>query len=135
MSSKYLPVHDPSRRMAQEICKDCHSQLEKWIKITNYVNKSFVYDYIRAITIPKRGSLPDLDRCWNMHMGICLDIASMTTGMLQAVGINARLIFGFADRSYHAWVEAKIGDETYRYDHENPKDNKVKKYRKIRAFK
>lgn len=122
--SKYLPFHKESRDYAKELVKGCKTPLGKYRKIISYVTRSFLYDYVRAIKIPKKGGLPDIEGCWQKHMGICLDIASMTTGMLQAVGIDATLCFGDADGQNHAWVESKIGGKKYRYDH----DGKAKKY-------
>ena len=134
MASKFLPIHDPSRKKARELCKNCCSNLERWQTITEYVTRNFSYDYIRAILIPKKNGLPDIDRCWKRRMGICLDIASMTVGMLKAVGINAYLIVGFADKKYHAWVEATISGKNYYYDHSNPKGTKVKEYQTTGLF-
>lgn len=123
--SKYLPFHKESRECAKELVKDCKTDLGKFRKITNYVSRCFGYDYVRAIKIPKNGGwAPDIEGCWQKHMGICLDTASMTTGMLQAVGVNATLCFGDADGNYHAWVESIINGKKYRYDH----DGKAKKY-------
>lgn len=128
--SKYVPYHEASVAYAKNLTKNMVSDMEKYKAITNFVTKSFAYDYVRAITIPKKNGLPDIDRCWNKKMGICLDIASMTTGMLRAVGLDAVLCFGHTEKTYHAWVETKIGTRKYRYDH----DGTAKVYRTERTF-
>lgn len=134
MNSKLLPVHEPSRAYAQFLCTGIVSQAEKWQKVTAWVSKAFTYDFVRAFTTPKKNGTPDLERCWNLRMGICLDIASLTVGMLRACGINAYMVWGHADNNYHAWVEATISGKTYRYDHENIKGDKVKTYKKEKVI-
>ena len=106
---------------------------DRYEKITKYVSDTIAYDYVRAITIPKRNGLPDVARCWNLHMGICLDIASLTAGMLRAVSIPASLVIGWADGHYHAWVEARIGGQRLLYDHDDPQ-GKVKTYKRQRMY-
>ena len=123
--SKYVPYHAESIRCAKDLTKEMKTPLEKYKAITAYVSRFIAYDYIRAIQIPKKGGLPDVGRCWKLRMGICLDIAAMTTGMLRAVGIPTRLCFGYADNMYHAWVESTIDNKVYRYDH----DGKAKVYK------
>lgn len=100
--------------------------------ITQYVDNHIVYDYIRAAVIPKRNGLPDVTRCWDHQMGICLDIASLTAGMLRAVSIPASLVIGLADGHRHAWVEARIDGKRYLYDHES--NGKVKSYKRERMY-
>ena len=128
--SKYVPFHAESTQFAKELTKGMATQIEKYRAITSYVSRAIAYDYVRAINIQKKGGLPDVDRCWKTRMGICLDIAAMTVGMLRAVGIQSTLCFGRADKTYHAWVEAMINGQKYRYDH----DGKAKVYRTERRY-
>ena len=118
---------------AKELCQGLKTLPERYEAITKYVSDQFVYDYIRAATIPKKNGLPDIDRCWKRKMGICLDIASMTVGMLRAVSVPCNLVFGWADDNYHAWVEARIGGKRYLYDHDDP-NGRVKTYRKRNMY-
>lgn len=128
--SKMVPYHEPSIRYAREITKGDKTQLEKFKRITHFVSQAIAYDFIRAVTIPKKNGTPDVNHAWEKKMGICLDTAAMTTGMLRAVGINARMCCGKADKQNHAWVEADIGGKRYRYDH----DGKAKVYKTERRF-
>ena len=128
--SKYVPYHAESIRFAKELTKGMVTPLEKYKAIISFVSRAIAYDYVRAIQIPKKGGLPDVDRCWKLKMGICLDIAAMTTGMLRGVGIQSTLCFGHADKAYHAWVESTINGQKYRYDH----DGKAKVYRTEKRF-
>ena len=101
--------------------------------LTQYVSKHIMYDYVRAAMIPKKNGLPDVARCWDRRMGICLDIASLTAGMLRAVSIPASLVIGWADGRRHAWVEARIGGQRLLYDHDDPQ-GKVKTYKRQRMY-
>ena len=131
MANQYVPYHAESAEYAKKLTTCAKNPQEKYLIITKWVSKHITYDYIRAITIPKYGKeIPDVERCWKKQMGICMDIASLTTGMLRSVGVNANLIFGRADGQSHAWVEAVIGNKRYRYDH----GRKVKKYISQKVF-
>lgn len=107
--SKYLPYHEASICKAKELCKDVTDPKEKCKAIKDFINRGFCYDYVKAINIPKRGGLPDIDGCWKKHMGICGDLAAMATGMMRAVGIKAFLVIGHANKICHAWVETPWG--------------------------
>lgn len=128
-----MPVHEPAAAKARALCKGVRSLQERYELITRYVSNTIAYDYVRALKIPKRGGLPDVPRCWDLRMGICLDIAALTVGMLRAVSIPANLVIGWADGHYHAWVEARIGGTRYLYDHDDPKRT-VKTYKRERMY-
>ena len=116
--SKYIPYHAESIKKAKELVGKEKDPLNKFNIVTHYIFKNFVYDFIRAVSIPKYGrEFPDVEGCWQKHMGICMDISSMTVGMLRGVGVQAYMCYGHADGQYHAWVEATIHGKTYRYDH------------------
>lgn len=109
--------HKPSRQAAIELTQYDKTLKQKYERITDFVERNFVYDYIRAITIPKKNGKPNVDRTWVKRMGVCIDISAMTTGMLRAVGIDAKMCVGRANGRRHAWVECKIDGEKYLYDH------------------
>lgn len=128
--SKFVPYHRPSIQEAKKLVTGISDPMKRYEEITRYVEKGFVYDYVRAITIPKRNGLPDVDRCWKTRMGICLDISAMTVGMLRAVGLKSYLCIGMADRQCHAWVETIVSGKTRRYDHRG----KAKTYKTERRY-
>lgn len=129
--SKEVPYHVEAAAKAREIVGLEKDVVKKFTLITQWVSRNIGYDYIRAIKIPKRGrELPDVEGCWSKKMGICMDIASMTTGMLRAVGVAAYMCYGHTERSYHAWVEATMKGKTYRYDY----NGKAKKYKREKIF-
>ena len=122
---RFTPYHAESVEYAKVITQNMPDPLQRFNAIGKWATKQIRYDYIKAITVPKRGKeVPDLERTWTKRRGICLDIASLVTGMMRGVGIKAELIFGYADGKYHAWVEATINGKRYRYDH----DGKAKSY-------
>jgi len=129
--NKFVPYHAESVEYAKKITAGDIDPLKKYKRITSWVNRCIAYDYIRAITIPKRGKeYPDVEGCWNKRMGICMDVASMTVGMLRAVGIESYLCYGHADNAYHAWVESVIKGKRYRFDHRG----KAKKYTREKVY-
>lgn len=107
-ASAYVPYHAASVFKAKELASGL-SQRERYMAIRSYINRSFVYDFIKAETVSKRGVLPDISSCWERRMGICQDLSAMTVGMLRAVGLKASLVIGYADGKYHAWVETQYG--------------------------
>lgn len=125
---RFTPYHEESVKFAKQLTEGIQDPLERFYTISKWVTKHIMYDYIKAITVPKKGKeVPDLERTWKKKRGICLDIASLTTGMMRAVGLKAELIFGYADGRYHAWVEATICGKRYRYDHDGKAKNYVRK--------
>lgn len=118
MASAYVPHYAPAELKAKELCKGIKTFNERYEAITKYVSNKIAYDYVRALTIPKRNGKPNVARCWELHMGICLDIASLTVGMLRAVSVPSSLVIGWANGKYHAWVESRIDGKRYLYDHD-----------------
>lgn len=129
--SKYVPGHVVSADFARQLTKGVTDSEKKFEIVTAWVSCNIFYDFIKATKVAKkRGVLPDPVGCWNNRMGICQDISALTVNMLRAVGIQAYMCIGHADRAYHAWVEATINGKTKRYDHEG----KAKKYIRERVY-
>lgn len=119
MVNQVIPYHKESVQKAKELTSHISSPLSKFRVITKYVSKYFLYDYVKAVKIAKQPHvLPDIETTWQIHMGVCQDLAAMTVGMLRGVGIDAVMCTGNAGgRIRHAWVEANIGGKRYRYDY------------------
>lgn len=115
----WVPYHEQSEAKALELVRGKTTETAKYRAITAWVSRCFGYDYIRAVKVAKKkGVYPDVERCWKLHMGICQDIASMTVGMLRAVGIRSALCIGKAGgQGYHAWVESNVDGKVLRYDY------------------
>ena len=101
--------------LGQQICEGLETEKEKFEAIKAYLKKNFTYDYIRAVTV-QSGTLPDIDACCAKHMGICQDLAATAVCMLRTQGVYAKLVIGYADAAYHAWVSVYVDGEEILYD-------------------
>lgn len=80
-------------------------------EIREWIRTHIAYDFVREAQVPKSGNvLPEIERCYTMRRGICLDIAGMMAAMLRGVGIPARLEIGKRGLMRHAWVRLAYGD-------------------------
>ena len=79
------------------------SMITKVKSIYNYVINNISYDYAEAETV-QSGYLPDLDEVISTKKGICFDYAALMTGMLRALNVPCKLVIGYADTVYHAWI-------------------------------
>jgi transglutaminase-like putative cysteine protease len=133
MALSYIKSYPPAEVKARELCDGIIPLYERYKAITKYVSENIVYDHVRKIKITKRNGLPNIERCWRLKMGICLDISALTVLMLRAVCVPCSLVIGWADGHYHAWGEARINGTKYLYDHDDV-NGKIKVYKKERLY-
>lgn len=88
---------------ASQLLNDEMTVLQKVKTIYDYISKNIVYDYEKSYTV-QSGYLPDLDKVLREKKGICFDYASLMTGMLRSQNIPCKLVIGYADEAYHAWI-------------------------------
>jgi transglutaminase-like putative cysteine protease len=88
---------------AAELAAGKSDTLEKVKAIYNYVITNISYDYAKAATV-QSGYLPDLDQVLADKKGICFDYASLMAGMLRSQNIACKLVVGYANTEYHAWI-------------------------------
>ena len=101
--------------VAEELCAGV-SGMDIFKKVAAYVTDgAYSYDFVKALTI-SAGVLPDIDGCYQKKMGICQDLSALMCCMLRTQGIPARLIIGYADKNYHAWVQFRYDGEDHFYD-------------------
>lgn len=100
--------------MADKLCKG-KDEKEAYTAIKNFMTTSFVYDFVKAATI-KPGVLPDIEGCYSKHMGVCQDLSAIMVCMLRSQGIPAKLVIGYADKNYHAWIAVFIGGKEINFD-------------------
>lgn len=100
---------------ADALCQGVTDEKEKYRIITEYIQRSFVYDYVRAVTA-KGDGVPDVDYCLMHGMGICQDLASTSACMFRSQGIPAKLVIGKANGQYHAWVQVTLNGEEKLFD-------------------
>ena len=116
LPNQYVNYNEDSEvvKIADEICsgKIDHAA---FLAIQNYIRSNYSYDFIRALTV-KKGTLPDIDATIRRRSGICQDLAALAVAMLRTQGIPAKLVIGYADKQYHAWVSYILNETEHRYD-------------------
>ena len=110
-------------RKAAELTTSADSLMEKIGAIYSFVAENIRYDYDLAESV-QAGYLPDLDLVLQRGLGICFDYAAVMTAMLRSQGIPTKLVIGYADEAYHAWIsvfseETGWIDELVFFDGEN----------------
>ena len=99
---------------AAEIC-DGKNAKDSYYAIRKFVIANFAYDFIKAVTV-KPGTQPDISGTFKKRIGICQDLSAMTVAMLRSRNIPSKLVIGYADKQYHAWVESVVDGEELRFD-------------------
>lgn len=93
-----------------EITKNDDSEIKRVYTIYNYVINLLSYDASKAKLANDVYMLPVLDMIVNTKKGICFDYAALMTAMLRVQSIPTRLLTGYTDLGYHAWVEIYLRD-------------------------
>ena len=84
--------------------------LAKVEAVYSFVINNISYDYEEAATV-QSGYLPVLDEVLETKKGICFDFAALMTGMLRSQNIPCKLVVGYADDAYHAWINVWSPDK------------------------
>ncbi len=94
--------------LADDLCKDLETDMEKISKLYNYVKNTINYDHIKALNV-KSGYIPDIDATLDSRMGICYDYSALLGCMLRSQGIYTQLVMGTMNNTvYHAWNKVYI---------------------------
>lgn len=88
---------------AAELCQGAGDNLAKVERIYRYVVSNTTYDKDKAQTVTS-GYLPDVDQTLASGKGICFDYAALMAAMLRSQGVPVKLVVGYADGAYHAWI-------------------------------
>lgn len=88
---------------ANQLCSGVSDFTGKVSAVYNFVISNFTYDRQQAATV-QSGYLPDLDAVLARGRGICFDYAAVMTAMLRSQDIPTKLVVGYADDVYHAWI-------------------------------
>ena len=102
-------------QVSREICQGLEGDEAIYNAVCDYIQTNFTYDFIKALTV-EAGALPDLEAPFTKHMGVCQDMSAAMVCMLRVQGIPARLMIGYADKNYHAWVSATVNGEERQFD-------------------
>lgn len=115
-------------RLAHTITEGTDNDLNKTIKIEDYLRKNYTYS-LSTYPLPE-GINPIEDFLFNSKKGYCEHYATAMVLMLRAIGIPARIVTGFLggevneygdyiivrQSNAHSWVEAAIDGEWRRFD-------------------
>ena len=85
------------------LCAGLSDPLDKVAAVYDYVVDTLSYDYDKAATVTS-GYLPVLDTVLREKKGICFDYAALMAAMLRSQEIPCKLVVGYADSVYHAWI-------------------------------
>lgn len=83
------------------------SEKQAFETLCAYMKNNFVYDFIKALNVTP-GMLPDVDGTFEKKMGVCQDLSAVLASMLRTQHIPAKLVIGYADKQYHAWITATV---------------------------
>lgn len=98
-----------STAKARELAEQTITDLDVVSSVYNFVISTIEYDYDKAASV-ESGYTPVADETLTTKKGICLDYASLMTGMLRSQNIPTRLEVGYAGENYHAWISTYIPD-------------------------
>ncbi len=84
--------------------------LQKVAAIYNYAVNNLSYDYNKAATV-QSGYLPNNDNTLATKTGICFDYASLMVAMLRLQNVPAKLVIGYTNNIYHAWVSVYTDEQ------------------------
>ena len=105
-SNQYVnfALDDEATAMSQQVVEGSVTDVDALNNIYLWVCENFDYDREKAASVAP-GYLPDNTSTINEKKGICFDYAVLTASMLRAQRIPAKLVIGYADTAYHAWME------------------------------
>lgn len=93
-----------------ELTQEAESEIERVYEIYQYIIQNIDYDYDKAEVAQTKFILPIIDETYLIEKGICFDYASLMTSMLRVQHIPTRVVTGYVEQGYHAWVEVYIKD-------------------------
>ncbi|MCD7948196.1 MAG: transglutaminase-like domain-containing protein [Oscillospiraceae bacterium] len=112
---------DAVQQKAAQLCAGKAGNQEKASAVLQFMTERYTYDYKLAEVVAYD---PDYrvnpQKLLEETSGVCLDFATLYCAMLRSQDVPCKLIFGYVDANYHAWVEYHDGgkwvqeDPTYR---------------------
>ena len=94
-----------------ELVKEDRDDLTRIAHLFKYVVDTLDYDDQKAKDVSETFVLPDIDGSLKSHKGICFDYAASLAALCRIQGIPAKVIVGWTDIEYHAWVEIYLKDK------------------------
>lgn len=108
-SNQYVNYSSSSKvvQLAAELTAKSKTDLDKIKAIYQYAVENISYDKDRAAKVLSgglTGYIPDIDDVLKRGKGICFDYAAVMTAALRSLGIPTKLVIGYAEDIYHAWI-------------------------------
>jgi len=97
-------------KAAFELVEGSENDLERVFKVYDWVIDNVNYDYDKLEKARESFLIPDIDLTYTSKKGICFDYASLMCAMLRPLNIPTKLVTGYVDLGYHAWIEVYIED-------------------------
>lgn len=97
--------------LAFDLVKDDQNDLQRIAHLYEYVVHNITYDDAKALAVANQFVLPYPDETLQSKTGICFDYAALLATMLRSQNIPTRLVTGYTDIEYHAWVEVYLENE------------------------
>ncbi|MCC8122660.1 MAG: transglutaminase-like domain-containing protein [Oscillospiraceae bacterium] len=108
---------DAVQQKAAQLCAGTAGNQEKASAVLQFMTERYTYDYKLAEVVARN---PDYrvnpQKLLEETSGVCLDFATLYCAMLRSQGVPCKLIFGYSDANYHAWVEYHDGGKWVRED-------------------
>lgn len=96
--------------VADSVTAGISDTLKKVEAIYSYAVNNVSYDYQKAASV-QSGYLPNVDTTLSQKTGICFDYAALMTAMLRVEDIPAKLVIGYTQDTYHAWVSVYTDEQ------------------------
>ena len=93
-----------------EICEGVKTDIDRVFAVYKWIVKNIKYDYDKVEEVSNKYVLPILDETLDLKKGICFDYAALMTCMLRVHMIPVKVVTGYVEEGYHAWVEVYIED-------------------------
>ncbi len=93
-----------------EITQSLETELERVQAIYDYIVSNIDYDWGKVDEVKGVYVLPVVDETLESESGICFDYAALMTSMLRSQNIPTKLVTGYVDEGYHAWIEVYISN-------------------------
>lgn len=94
-----------------ELVDGDNDDLTRVAHLFQYVVNTLDYDDEKAQSVSDSFHLPDIDGSLKSGKGICFDYAASLAALCRIQGIPAKVIVGWTDIEYHAWVEIYLKDK------------------------
>lgn len=91
-----------------ELTEKDKTELDRVTSIYNYVTNTINYDWDKVEEVQGVYVLPVLDEILDKKKGICFDYAALMATMLRVQNIPTKVVTGYVDEGYHAWVEVYV---------------------------